>query len=292
METLIPLILIGMGSAAIVVGRDGRVLVAGLGVQWLGVAWATLTMGASGLEGGALLAALAEGVAAAVCVAILWLTLGSLDEMRVVDLSGLDGAQIERLKRAELRARRRQQAQMGAVDQFWPLVIALAGGMAGFALARLYPLGGSEESVLAFYWVALSGVLALVLDGAREPVKLGVGLLALLNGAFLLVNTLGLSIVDSPVVAGAMAVVRIGLAALLAYGWMTLKASYNEVDLTPLFDSRSEAQILSTTSALVTVGHEDGGQTTNDDPAEASEPIEPVENVAADVTTERAQPDE
>ncbi len=245
MELVFSLILIGLGSAAIVVGRDGRVLVGGLGVQWLGVTWVTFGLG------GPLSTSVGEGVTALVCVAIMWLTLRDVDEMLPDHAATLDSTQVARLKRAELRARRRRLAQMGAVDQLWPLVIVLAGGMAGFALSRLYPLGGDRGDLLAFYWVALSGLLALVIDGAREPMKLAVGLFALLNGAFLLVNTLGLNIASDPVTAGFMAVCRIGLAAILAYGWALLKATYNEVDLTPLFDSRSDAQLENTETAIV-----------------------------------------
>ena len=245
METIIPLILIGLGSAAIVVGRDGRVLVGGLAAQWLGMAWATYNLG------GGLAAAIGETVAALVCVAVMWLTLGDIDEMLPDTVASLDSAQVARLKRAELRARRRRLAQMGAVDQLWPLVIVLAGGVAGFALAKLYPLGGNDGDLLAFYWVILSGVLALVIDGAREPMKLAVGLFALLNGSFLLVNTLGLNSESNVVTAGLMAACRVGLAVLLAYGWALLKSTYNEVDLTPLFDSRSEAQLQNTETGLV-----------------------------------------
>ncbi|HKP54538.1 MAG TPA: hypothetical protein VJ183_18025 [Chloroflexia bacterium] len=237
MDTIIPLILIALGSATIVVGREGRVLLVGLGMQWAGVAWAVLTLGAGG---GPLAAVIVEGLTALVSIAIMWVTLAGVDEMLPESVSSLDSAAIERLKRAEARARRRLRAQIGAVDQLWPLVIVLAGGVAGFALARLYPLGGSEAALLAFYWVTLTGVLALVIDGAREPVKLGVGLLALLNGAFLLVETLGLGVASNPVALGLMSASKIALAGIVAYGWGMLKSSYNELDLTPLFDSRNE----------------------------------------------------
>jgi hypothetical protein len=237
MDTIIPLILIALGSATLVVGREGRLLLIGLGMQWAGVAWAALTLGAGG---GSLAAVVAEGLTALVCIAIMWVTLAGVDEMLPESVSGLDSVELERLKRAEVRARRRLRAQIGAVDQLWPLAIVLAGGMAGFALARLYPLGGSEAGLLAFYWVTLAGVLALVIDGAREPVKLGVGLLALLNGSFLLVETLSLGVTENPITLGLMSACRIALAGILAYGWGMLKSRYNELDLIPLFDSRSE----------------------------------------------------
>jgi hypothetical protein len=81
--------------------------------------------------------------------------------------------------------------------------------------------------------------------------KLAVGLFAILNGGFLLVNTIGLGMAGNAVTAGSAAASRIALAVLLAYGWALLKSTYNEVDLTPLFDSRSEAQLQNTETGLV-----------------------------------------
>jgi ABC-type multidrug transport system fused ATPase/permease subunit len=254
METLIPLILIALGSAAIVVGRDGRMLLTGLGIQWAGVACATFAFSASG--GGALQAAVGEAITALVCIVVMWLTLSALDEMLPESVSGLDSVQVGRLRRAELRARRRRQAQLGAVDQFWPLVIVLAGGMAGFALSRLYPLGGSEGGLLAVYWVALAGVLALVIDGARDSVKLGVSLFALLNGAFLLAQTLDLGQAGSSLVIALMSACRIALAVVLAYSWAMLKATYNDLDLNPLFDSSPDDEVTEKTETAIATTEE------------------------------------
>jgi ABC-type multidrug transport system fused ATPase/permease subunit len=256
METLIPLILIALGSAALVVGREGRMLLTGLGMQWAGIAWGTFTFSTSG--GSALQAAVGEVITALACVAVMWLTLSALDEMLPEAVSGLDSVQVGRLRRAELRARRRRQAQLGAVDQFWPLVIVLAGGMAGFALSRLYPLGGSEGGLLAVYWVALAGILALVIDGARDSVKLDVSLFALLNGAFLLAQTLDLGHASSSVIVALMSACRIALAVVLAYSWSMLKATYNDLDLNPLFDNSRDDEVAEKTETAIVTTEEPG----------------------------------
>lgn len=218
-------------------------MVAGLGVQWLGVA------GAMFMFSGSLLTAFTEGVTAAACLAVMWLTLNSLEEIPPEKLVGLSNVEIERLKRAQIRARRRKQAQVSVMDQLWPLVIVLAGGMAGFVLARLFPIGGGEGALLAFYWTALGGMLALLIDGAREPVKLAAGLLALLNGTFLLAAGMGVGVVSNQVALSLMAACRIALAALLAYSWAMLKWVYDDLDLSHLFRKRDETP--DTPAALV-----------------------------------------
>jgi len=240
METWIPLVLIALGGAAIVAGREGRTLVIAMVVQWLGLAWATyaLGVGEATLTEATPTPAVVEASTALVCAVIFWLTLSAIDELVPGAVDELDKVQIERLKRAEARARRRRRGQPTPLDQLWPLVLVVAGGVGGYALARLYPIGESEAALLAFYWVTLSGVLALVIDGASEPVKLGVGLLALLNGAFLLVESLIPGMAGSVTILAIGSACRIGLAAIVAYSWGVLRASYNDLDLGPLFSAR------------------------------------------------------
>lgn len=233
MDTLLTLALIALGGAAIVVGREGRTLVVALLLQWLGVAWAMFA-----LDFGGPLVAAVEASTALICAVIFWLTLSAIDELVPGAAPELDKTQIERLKRAELRARRRRRGQPTPLDQLWPLVLVVAGGVGGYALARLYPVGESEVVLLAFYWVILTGVLALVIDGASEPVKLGVGLLALFNGAFLLVESLSPGAVGSTVTLAIASACRIALAAIVAYSWGVLRAGYYDLDLGPLFSSR------------------------------------------------------
>ena len=132
----------------------------------------------------------------------------------------------------------------GSADDLWPLVVAVAAAIAGLVLARLYPLGGSEGLMVAFYWTVLAGMLVLVLEGARDPVKLAVGLLALLNAAALLLNTLtseAQDVASDPIALGLMSVCRIALAARLAYAWVIVHASFSGLSLSPLFSARDPA---------------------------------------------------
>lgn len=216
-------------------GREGRTLVIALVAQWLGISLAALTFSPPDAS---LAPLLVEAATAFVCGIVMWLTLSAVDQMVPGVLPDSDPVQVERLRRAEIRARRRRKGQPTPLDQLWPLVIVLAGGMGGYALARLYPLGTSEATLLAFYWVILSGVLALVIDGSSEPVKLGVGLLALLNGAFMIVESLNPNIGGNAVALALMAACRIALAAIAAYTWGALRSGYHDLDLYPLFSSR------------------------------------------------------
>ena len=119
--------------------------------------------------------------------------------------------------------------------------VTLLGGIAGVGFAALLPPGLGGQGDLLFYWTVLAGALTLILDGARSPVKLAVGLFALLNATSLLV--LALSVTEpGPAVLGLMTLVRVGLAAMLAYGWALLVAVFGELSLEPLFSSRDEVQ--------------------------------------------------
>src|SRR5947209_2418647 len=97
-------------------------------------------------------------------------------------LPGLDESQKAMLRRAEERARV-AAASTSLADRLWVWVLVVGAGTAGYALGHIYSSGADETNVVAFYWVALSGVLIVVLDGARDSVKLAVGSLTLLNAA-------------------------------------------------------------------------------------------------------------
>jgi hypothetical protein len=110
-------------------------------------------------------------------------------------------------------------------------------GVAGYGLARINPLGVNEGDMLAFFWVALAAILALILDGARSAVKLGLGLLSLLNAAFLLLYITGSAAPPVGVLALA-ALGRIGAGMLASYLWLALGEWFGSLNLNTLFDRR------------------------------------------------------
>jgi hypothetical protein len=246
MSDVFPLVLIAIGGAALVALRDTRGVLGGLVLQWLGLIWIGAQVAASaGSFLGVGQLTVIEGVTALVCLAILGITMRNLTGVRAEQLPGLDEFQKATLRRAEERARRAPRPRPGFADQLWVWVLVLAAGAAGYALAHVYSPGANELALTAFYWIALSGVLVLVLEGARNPLKLAVGLLALLNAAVLLVNVLGMP-APSQVVLGLMSAGRIALTALLAYGMTLLKLAFLDLDLGALFDMRGGTRVIET----------------------------------------------
>lgn len=209
----IPLILVALGGAGLVVLRDNRATLVALFAQWLGLGWAALELnraaGGSGLgrEGSA------ELVTAGACAAIFVLTLRSIGETRSSD------------------------ERQPLTDYLLPAASALLAGVAGLGFANLFPLLGETRGDLVFYWAALSGTLALILDGSRSPVKLAAGLLALLNATALLVYALNPAATGTALL-GMLASARIALAVLMAYGWALLRMVYGALSLDPLFGTR------------------------------------------------------
>jgi hypothetical protein len=131
----------------------------------------------------------------------------------------------------------RGAAMQASAEDLWPVVVLVGAAIAGLVLARLYPLGGAEGLMVAFYWSLLAGVLVMVLEGARDPVKLAAGLFALLNSVALLLNTLTGAAAD-PVAVGLLSVSRIALAVVLAYGWAAIQSTFQVLNLSPLFSAR------------------------------------------------------
>jgi hypothetical protein len=149
------------------------------------------------------------------------------------------------------------------VDQAWLWGVGLVVGVAGFGLARLYNLGAREDGILAFYWIALSGMVTLVVHGTRDGVKLAAGLMSLLNAAVLALHLLGPTL-PGPVTLGLLSVSRIAVCVVLAYTWMLLKVTFMSLDLglTGLFDGRdgrwpTETAIVVSGQRLEMVSEED-----------------------------------
>ena len=253
MQPLFPLILIALGGTAVIVARPPLWVLGALAVHWLGMAWvlaATIPLSADWSV------VAVEVITAAVCLAVLWTTEHSL-QASTRDRSNTDeDTRWERQWRSHLRTtdfrasqqmpasqqraapNSRRAALRGQAEQLWLIVIVLATGVAGFGMARLYPVGGTEESLLAFYWAMLAGVLILVVESARSHVKMAVGLLVLLNSIALLVMTASNAPPALPIL-GLLAAGRIALSVVLAHSWVVLKAAFREPDMASLFNARS-----------------------------------------------------
>jgi hypothetical protein len=126
-------------------------------------------------------------------------------------------------------------------------MIVLASGIAGYGLAQLYPIGGSQESLLTFYWTLLAGVLILVVEAPRSHIKMAVGLVLLLNSVTLLALTAGQALPGTATL-GALAASRVALCVVVAYSWVLLKVAFREPDMTMLFNARNG---ISTTALAV-----------------------------------------
>jgi hypothetical protein len=260
MQLIIPLVLIALGGAGLVVIRNARMALVAFAVQWLGVAWVAFLLSPSEA---ALSVAAVEVVAASVCLAMLGTTLLNLQKLRV-----------------EQQAQPEGRALPGPYEVAWLAAIVLTGGVIGVGLAALYPLGGVEGSMVAIYWVFLSGVLALVVEGSRSPVKLAAGLLALLNGTVLLALAASPTL-PGPVMLGLLALTRIAVAGILAYAWVLLKVVFLDLNLNVLFDISSGSSM---ETALVVQGQgvRDQGPDVEDESLEvASQGSEPVDLAGA-----------
>ncbi|HYP19451.1 MAG TPA: hypothetical protein VEY08_05200 [Chloroflexia bacterium] len=281
MPVFLPLLLVALGSLTLLVMRDGRVVLVGLAAQWLGLI-GTIIAGTPA-EGNSLGVVGVEGVTLLVCLTVLFITLRSLRNVRLSTLPGLSGERRRLLLRAEdtppdLPPR---WSREGLVDQAWLWGVGLVVGIAGFGLARLYNLGAREDGILAFYWIALSGMVTLVVHGTRDSVKLAAGLIALLNATALALHLLGLSD-PGPVALALLSACRIVACLVLAYAWMLLKVTFMSADLGlgALFDGRDGRW--GTETALVVSGpvrnvaSEDEGAAEEADEAEVAPDAEEV----------------
>src|SRR3954452_9231602 len=238
MPYLVPIALVALGGAGLGLIRETRAVLALLLVQWLGLAWATAVLGVGepgvlGLNTGSL----CELITALTCVAVLALKPGFKAIGRGTSAAEGDAAT------GAIAPAGAGQSGPHPVTYLLAGASVLLAGVAGFALSSAFPLAqGGEAGAAAnliFYWTALSGAVALVLEGSRSPVKLTVGLVALLNSANFLINVLSVQ-APSPAVLGLMAATRIGLSWALAYGWALLIVQFRDFSLDPLFASKEE----------------------------------------------------
>jgi hypothetical protein len=131
--------------------------------------------------------------------------------------------------------------------------------------------------MVAFYWILLSGALSLVVHGARDLIKLGVGLLVLLNAFAMLVETMALDTL-SDVALGLLGVSRVALVLVISYLLVVLKVTFLDADLDDIFDVR--AGITGDEMALVAVGAGEGDYF-------YTEAAEPALDAAGEVGTEK-----
>jgi hypothetical protein len=264
-QLTLPIILIAIGGLALVTQRNSWLVLGGLLVQWAGLALLVAEM-PSGTS-----AALVEIVTALGCCAIFGLTVWNLSRAR------------DRVRADAVTASPRREV----TDQLWLWVSALVAGVAGYGLAQLYPLGGNPQDLVPFYWILLPAILTLVIDGSRDPVKLGAGLLPLFNAGLLLVYIFSTA---SPGTAlfGLAALSRLAIAAILGYGWLFIKAEYGALDLNSLFDMRDGT--IATEKALAVVPEPALEEAEAEATEETGEMDGAVDHMPSEDTTDTASP--
>jgi hypothetical protein len=243
MPNLIPIVIIAVAGFLLLTQRDGRVALAAFFLQWVGIAW-LVWISPSPAAGSPV--ATVELVVAASTTVVMGLTVFRIPQPH--DRTYPPGATA-----AGRRARRsRSPGTRVWQPQDWILLwgLGLLAGVAGYGLARVNPLDIDEGDLLAFFWVALPAVLVLTIDSARSAVKLGLGLLSLLNSAFLLLYIAGIDVPPVGVLA-LSALVRIGLAMLLSYVWLAVGSRYETLNLNALFDTREGISPASSSLAIV-----------------------------------------
>jgi hypothetical protein len=249
MQITPPLILIALGSALMLTQRDSRLVLAALFVQWAGLAWQVLSLPVGGFG------AAIEAITGVASITIMGLTVWGF----------------RRAPAGTGAARGRPAAQSSLIDALWLWAVAVVVGVAGYGLASLYPLGTQPDRLLSVFWIVLPAMLTLVIAGARDSVKVGVALLALLNATTLLIYTLSLA-APTTVVLGSAALVRFGLAAVASYSWLLMRSALGDLSPATLFDLRSGLR--RTETALVVVGPSPNTITETD--AEQEQPEEEI----------------
>ena len=263
MPNLIPVVIIAIAGFALLTQRNGRIVLGAFFLQWVGIAWIVWV---SPSPGAGSLGALVELAAAVSTSAVMGLTLfrtAQPDDQAYPAAGAVRGRGV----------RGSRPGRAGAWQpQEWILLwgMGLLVGVAGYGLARINPLGVDEGDLLAFYWVALAAVLTMVLDGARSAIKLGLGLLSLLNAAFLLIYIAGSDTQPVGVLALA-ALARLGLGMLFSYAWLAIGTRYDTLNLNALFDSREGITPVSTSLAIVAL---DGQVGEDDADLQAAEALE------------------
>ncbi|MGA7733292.1 MAG: hypothetical protein WCD37_18680 [Chloroflexia bacterium] len=246
MTDLLPIIVIAVASFFLLTQRDGGVALGAFFLQWVGIGWLVWVSASVGAGG---LVALVELVAALSTSVVMALTVfrAAQPEDKTYPVAGA-----VRVRGMRGRGIARSGAGQG---QDWILLwgVGALAGVAGYGLARVNPLEVKEGDLLAFFWVALAAVLTLTLDGARSAVKLGLGLLSLLNSAFLLMYMAG-DVVPPVGVLALGAVARIGVGMLFSYIWLAAGARYETLNLNALFDSRDGTTPGVTSLAIVADG--------------------------------------
>ncbi|HEX8600697.1 MAG TPA: hypothetical protein VF952_19545 [Chloroflexia bacterium] len=270
MPVFLPLLLVALGSLMLLVLRDGRVVLVGLAAQWLGLMGTVIAVAPP--RGSSWGVVAVEGVTLLACLLVLFITLRGLRTVRLSSIPGLSDERRRLLARVEAAGSDipARWSREGLVDQAWLWGVGLVVGIAGFGLARLYNLEAREDGILAFYWIALSGMVTLVVHGTRDGVKLVAGLIALLNAAVLALHLLGPT-APGPVALGLLSAGRIALSVVLAYTWMLLKVTFMSADLGlgGLFDGRDGRW--ATETALVVSGQAVGSDNAS---GEAEEELE------------------
>ena len=221
----VPLMLVALGSAALVILRHSLAALSALAAQWVGLVWAGALLANTSVPGilGVNVASVVEFVTAVVCIVIFAVSV------------------------PRGRGFTTPEAPRPLADYLLASAAVLLGGIAGVGFALLFPLGGSEGGVggLLFYWAVLGSALALVLDGTRNPVKLAAGLLGLLGAVAYLAITVSPTPLTSTFLALA-SLSRIALATMLAYGSALFVPLFGTFDLNVLFPGAADESLKAT----------------------------------------------
>jgi hypothetical protein len=145
--------------------------------------------------------------------AIAILVVTALTFSREYNVEDLDEFSLAELRRAARRAQQQRATQPFRVTDYivpiWALVLAL---IASLALPRLYPIG-TVEIDFVWYWLGLIGLFTMVLAG--DILKIGIGLLLVIESISLLYTALARAVQVIPL--ALLSLTTVILALVIAY---------------------------------------------------------------------------
>jgi hypothetical protein len=165
--------------------------------------------------------------------AIAILVITALTFSREYNLEDLDEFSLTELRRAARRAQQQRATQPFRVTDYivpiWALVLAL---LASLALPRLYPIG-TQEIDFVWYWLGLVGLFSMVL--AADILKIGIGLLLVIESISLLYTALARAVQVIPL--AFLSLTTVVLALMIAYLSGLLYGRLKTLELNELYKS-------------------------------------------------------
>lgn len=214
------IILLGISAGGILLSRDWRLTVALLLLNYGALAgllneqpFVRPDLGQAGISSLALIK-LITGVCTTLILAVTALTFSR--DYGLEDLDEFGQAELRRALRAA--ARQRSAETLRLVDYVFPFWSGVAALVASIVLPIIYPIAPNPSLDFAWYWLALSGVLAMAT--ANDVLKIGLGMLLCTSGIDLLYS----AVISAPAASGLkimplllLSVVQILLALAIAY---------------------------------------------------------------------------